>query len=165
MFKSVTTGCFTTIYWSLNYTTSTTKNLLMAYLFQKVGFMAYGNSNYLNERWGWSYDEPPCQKIPSISPPCHTKVTLLMAEFCDPASVISWLLVLRFVVDVLGCQSQLSMASYRTNLPACAEILRSKTLGGDETMMNSSDWKCGMCFRRNHLLRNHLLQVSLRRVE
>ena len=28
----------------------------------------------------------PCQKIPSVSPPCHTKITLLMKEFCDPTS-------------------------------------------------------------------------------
>jgi hypothetical protein len=33
-------------------------------------------------------DEAPFQKIPtsSVSPPCHTKVTLLMAEICDPMS-------------------------------------------------------------------------------
>jgi hypothetical protein len=46
------------------------------------------------------------------------------------------LLVLRFVADVLGCQPQLSMASCRTNLPACAEILRSKALESDETMLD-----------------------------
>ena len=28
----------------------------------------------------------PCQKVPSVSPPCHAKVTLLMAEICDPMS-------------------------------------------------------------------------------
>ena len=28
----------------------------------------------------------PCQKAPSVSPPCHAKVTLLMAEICDPMS-------------------------------------------------------------------------------
>jgi len=35
---------------------------------------------------------------------------------------------------VLGRQSQLSMALYRTNVPASAEILRSKALDSDETM-------------------------------
>jgi hypothetical protein len=28
----------------------------------------------------------PIQKVPSVSPPCHAKVTLLMKEFCDPMS-------------------------------------------------------------------------------
>jgi hypothetical protein len=28
----------------------------------------------------------PIQKVPSVSPPCHAKVTLLMNEFCDPMS-------------------------------------------------------------------------------
>ena len=28
----------------------------------------------------------PIQKVPSVSPPCHAKVTLLMNEFCDPTS-------------------------------------------------------------------------------
>jgi hypothetical protein len=58
----------------------------MAYMVQKIGFMASIKSNYLNERWGWSNDEHPCQKVPRISPPCHAKVTLLMAEFYDPTS-------------------------------------------------------------------------------
>jgi hypothetical protein len=62
------------------------KIVLMAYIVQKIGFMASRKSSYLNKRWGWSNDEPPCQKAPSLSPPCHAKVTLLMAEFCDPTS-------------------------------------------------------------------------------
>ena len=28
----------------------------------------------------------PFQKVPSVSPPCHAKVTLLMKEFYDPTS-------------------------------------------------------------------------------
>jgi hypothetical protein len=28
----------------------------------------------------------PCQKVPSLSPPCHAEITLLMPEFCDPTS-------------------------------------------------------------------------------
>jgi hypothetical protein len=28
----------------------------------------------------------PIQKVPSVSPPCHAKVTLLMKEFYDPTS-------------------------------------------------------------------------------
>lgn len=32
----------------------------------------------------YSTDEPPCQKVPSLSPPCHAKVMLLMEEFYDP---------------------------------------------------------------------------------
>ena len=47
-----------TIYWWLNYTTSTTKNILMAYMVRKICFMSIGKSNYLNEIWGWSNDEP-----------------------------------------------------------------------------------------------------------
>jgi len=30
-----------------------------------------------------SDDEPPCSKVPSVSPSCHIKVTHMMAEFCD----------------------------------------------------------------------------------
>ena len=33
-----------------------------------------------------SDDEPPCLKVPSVSPPRHTEIMLLMAEFCDPTS-------------------------------------------------------------------------------
>ena len=70
------TECFTTIYWSLNYTTLTMKIILMAYTIQKICFMAFRKSNYLNGRWGWSNDEALCQKVPSVSPPCHAQVTL-----------------------------------------------------------------------------------------
>ena len=52
------TECFTTIYWSPNYITLTSKNILMAYIPQKVCFMATKKSNFYNERWGGNNDEP-----------------------------------------------------------------------------------------------------------
>jgi hypothetical protein len=80
------TECFTTIYWSLNYTASTMEIVLMACIIQKVCVIAFRKSSYLNGKWGWSNSEPPSQKVPSVSPPCHAKVTHLMEEFCDPTS-------------------------------------------------------------------------------
>ena len=62
------------------------KIILMAYMVKKIGFMASQKSYYLNEWWGWSNNKPPCQKVSSVSPPCHEKVMLLMAEFCDLTS-------------------------------------------------------------------------------
>ncbi len=47
----------------------------MAYTIQKMCFMAFRKSNYLNGRWGWSNDE-------ALSRTSNT----LKAEFCDPTS-------------------------------------------------------------------------------
>jgi hypothetical protein len=51
-------------------------------MIQKIWFVA---SIFFEERWGWSINEPPCQKAPSLSPACHAELTL-MPEFCDPTS-------------------------------------------------------------------------------
>jgi hypothetical protein len=38
------------------------KIILMAYIVQKIDFMAFREYNYLNERWRWSNDEPHVKK-------------------------------------------------------------------------------------------------------
>ena len=79
------TKCFTTIYWSLNYTTSTTK----LYWWQ-VWFKRYGSRLPENLIISMKGEDGatmrPILKVPIVSPPCHAKVTLLMAEICDPMS-------------------------------------------------------------------------------
>jgi hypothetical protein len=56
----------------------TAKIILMAHMVQNI---------CLIERCGKSNKSPiQFQKVPSVSPPCHAKVTLLMQEFCDPMS-------------------------------------------------------------------------------
>ena len=52
------TQCFTMIYNSLNYTKLTMKNILMAYIFQKMCPMASRTSTYLNKMQGRSYNKP-----------------------------------------------------------------------------------------------------------
>jgi len=95
------------------------KIILMAYIVQKICFMASRISNYLNKIWGWSNDKPPCQKVSSISPPCHTKVTLLMAEFCDPTSASDKHLCLfvRFHENI--CWSNLPKIAHLSALKLC----------------------------------------------
>jgi len=56
------TQCFTTIYWSLNYTTSAMKNILMVYIFQNICPLASRKSTYLNKMWGRSNNEPHVKK-------------------------------------------------------------------------------------------------------
>jgi hypothetical protein len=57
------------------------KIILMAYMVQKIGFMASRKSNYLNERCN---DEAYVNKCLVFHH--HAKVTLLVAEFCSPTS-------------------------------------------------------------------------------
>ena len=80
----LTTECFTTIYWWLNYTTSIAK-----FYWWHAWFEIYASwlpENHWNARIKQQWT--PCHKVSSVSPPswCHTKITLLMKEFCDPTS-------------------------------------------------------------------------------
>ena len=57
-------------YWSPNFTTSTTKIILMACIVQYICFMATRKINQLNEKWGWSNNErlisPACYESPLV---------------------------------------------------------------------------------------------------
>jgi hypothetical protein len=55
----------------------------MAYTIQKIDFMASRKSSYFS---GDGTMTSPMSKGTSLSLPYHAKVTLLMAELCDPMS-------------------------------------------------------------------------------
>ena len=86
------TEYFTTIYyWSLNYSTSTTKIMLMAMacMAKKVCLMSTIKSNYLNEMWGWSSNEPHFKKYLVFHHVTQKWLGRFDEEFGDPTRPLS----------------------------------------------------------------------------